>query len=137
MNASSAALVVLLNLHDKLVEKRLRTVDLFRKIDESGDGVVDPEEFRTGLNAFGFTTSDEDFQSLMEVLDKEYVLNSSGLLLFVVVCGCCCLWLLLFVAVVVCCLLLLLFAVCCCCCSLLSVAVCCCLLLSVAVCCCL
>ena len=73
MNASSAALVVLLNLHDKLVEKRQRTVDLFRKIDESGDGVVDPEEFRAGLDAFGFTTSDEDFKSLMEVLDKEYV----------------------------------------------------------------
>ena len=73
MDVSSAAVSVLLTLHDRLVEKRLRTVDLFRKIDESGDGVVDPEEFRSGLDAFGFTTSDEDFKSLMGVLDKEYV----------------------------------------------------------------
>ena len=84
MNASSAALVVLLNLHDKLVEKRQRTVDLFRMIDESGDGVVDPEEFRAGLDAFGFTTSDEDFKSLMEVLDKEYVTQGCRAVVFVV-----------------------------------------------------
>ena len=71
MDAGSPAVVVLLNLHDKLVEKRQRTVDLFRKIDESGDGVVDPDEFRAGLDAFGFTTSDEDFKSLMGVLDKD------------------------------------------------------------------
>ena len=69
MDAGSPAVVVLLNLHDKLVEKRQRTVDLFRKIDESGDGVVDPD-VRAGLDVW-FPTSDEDFKSLMGVLDKD------------------------------------------------------------------
>ena len=71
MNAPPEAVIVLLNLNDKLVEKRQRTVDLFRQIDESGDGVVSPDEFRTGLHAFGFSISDEDFKSLMGVLDKD------------------------------------------------------------------
>ena len=66
-----AAFQVLLALNDKLVEKRCRTVDLFRKIDESGDGVVSPDEFREGLTQFGFSPSNNEFRALMKYLDKD------------------------------------------------------------------
>lgn len=49
----------------------MRTVDLFRKIDESGDGVVSPDEFLDGLQAFGFEPSKNEFHQLMKILDKD------------------------------------------------------------------
>lgn len=71
VNQDDAASLVLLALNDKLVSKRMRTVDLFRKIDESGDGVVSPDEFLAGLQAFGFEPSKNEFTHLMTVLDKD------------------------------------------------------------------
>jgi hypothetical protein len=70
-SAMAAATEVLLALNDKLLEKRMRSVDLFRKIDESGDGVVSPEEFLAGLEKFGFSTSSNEFEALMKVLDRD------------------------------------------------------------------
>ena len=68
---TAAANLVLLALNDKLVSKRMRTVDLFRKIDESGDGVVSPDEFLDGLQAFGFEPSKNEFHQLMKILDRD------------------------------------------------------------------
>ena len=68
---TESAMTVLLSLHDKLLEKHMRSVDLFRQIDESGDGVVSPEEFRTGLESFGFSPSKNEFHELMKVLDRD------------------------------------------------------------------
>ena len=70
-STDKAANIVLLSLSDKLLEKRMRTVDLFRQIDESGDGVVSPDEFQDGLEKFGFSPSKNEFIALMQLLDRD------------------------------------------------------------------
>lgn len=46
-------------------------IDVFRVIDESGDGSVSPEEFRIGVGRLGFKMSDEDFKAVVQGLDKD------------------------------------------------------------------
>jgi len=52
-------------------EKRLRASDLFRKIDSSGDGIVDAEELRTGLSDMGFKATDAEFAVVMARVDRD------------------------------------------------------------------
>lgn len=62
---------VLLDVKHKLDSTRTRTIDLFRKIDQSGDGSASAGEFRTGLAELGFTPSDHEFSVLLAQLDKD------------------------------------------------------------------
>lgn len=55
----------------KLHEKRMRAIDLFRKIDTSGDGSVTAEEFRGGLLSLGFAPSQKEFDIAMSLLDRD------------------------------------------------------------------
>lgn len=55
----------------KLEERRIRAIDLFRKIDTSADGACSSEEFREGLLWMGFEPNEREFQALMGRLDKD------------------------------------------------------------------
>jgi Ca2+-binding EF-hand superfamily protein len=55
----------------KLNERRIRAIDLFRKIDTSADGNCSIEEFKAGLTWMGFEASEEEHQALMGRLDKD------------------------------------------------------------------
>lgn len=68
---SDAVDVVLLAILAKLNERRSRAIDLFRKIDVSGDGSVSPDEFFKGLTDMGCQPSAEEFELLMRRLDKD------------------------------------------------------------------
>jgi len=55
-----------------LKKKRLRASDLFKQVDASGDGCIDAGELREGFkNIIGFETSDEEFNALMKIIDKD------------------------------------------------------------------
>jgi len=62
---------VLCQLKGKLNRNKTRMIDVFRVIDESGDGSVSAEEFRIGVGRLGFKMSDEDFKAVAQGLDKD------------------------------------------------------------------
>lgn len=68
---SAAVDDVLLAILAKLNERRSRAIDLFRKIDVSGDGSVSPDEFFNGLADMGCRPSAEEFELLMQRLDRD------------------------------------------------------------------
>lgn len=55
----------------KMEQKRIRAIDLFRKIDKSADGSVSLDEFREGLEWMGSMPSDKEYQAIMGRLDKD------------------------------------------------------------------
>jgi len=67
----AAAERVLLDIKSRLDASRTRTIDLFRKIDHSGDGNASAAEFREGLAELGFAPSEHDFSLLLARLDKD------------------------------------------------------------------
>lgn len=58
---------------ERLAEKRMRAIDLFKKIDTSGDGFIDADELRTGLADMGFKATDAEFSVVMSRVDKDGV----------------------------------------------------------------
>lgn len=56
---------VMRSLVERLAEKKMRATDLFKKIDTSGDGLIDADELRTGLAELGFKASDAEFAVVM------------------------------------------------------------------------
>lgn len=62
---------VLCKIKGSLNARKTRMIDVFRVIDESGDGTVSADEFRIGLAKLGFETSDDDFEAVMVALDKD------------------------------------------------------------------
>eukprot|EP00929_Paragymnodinium_shiwhaense_P008852 TRINITY_DN112825_c0_g1_i1.p1 TRINITY_DN112825_c0_g1~~TRINITY_DN112825_c0_g1_i1.p1 ORF type:complete len:509 (+),score=123.51 TRINITY_DN112825_c0_g1_i1:52-1578(+) len=69
--AKQAAEHVLLSLLETLNKRSTRTIDLFRKINTTGDGTASREEFLAGLKAFGFEPSREEFDIVMMKLDTD------------------------------------------------------------------
>lgn len=69
--AKNSADDVLLDIQTALHNTRTRTIDLFREVDQSGDGSITADEFRSGLKTMGLKTSDESFTAMMGVLDKD------------------------------------------------------------------
>jgi len=62
---------VLLSILSTLNSRRVRAIDLFRKIDRSGDGCVSAEEFCGALLSMGIEPTDKEFEVLMARLDKD------------------------------------------------------------------
>jgi len=62
---------VLHGITEKLNERRIRGIDLFRKIGHKGGGAVTAEELCGGLLWMGFDPSDKEFECLMQRLDKD------------------------------------------------------------------
>lgn len=56
---------------ERLAERRMRASDLFKKIDSSGDGLVDAEELKSGLADMGFKTTEAEFAVIMSRVDKD------------------------------------------------------------------
>eukprot|EP00930_Biecheleria_cincta_P014830 TRINITY_DN12591_c1_g5_i1.p1 TRINITY_DN12591_c1_g5~~TRINITY_DN12591_c1_g5_i1.p1 ORF type:complete len:1613 (+),score=403.60 TRINITY_DN12591_c1_g5_i1:103-4941(+) len=67
----SNASKVLLAVFYKLDQNKMRTLDFFRTVDTSGDGLLSRGEFRKGLTKLGYRCSDEEFDEVMRVLDKD------------------------------------------------------------------
>eukprot|EP00933_Yihiella_yeosuensis_P061873 TRINITY_DN64747_c0_g1_i1.p1 TRINITY_DN64747_c0_g1~~TRINITY_DN64747_c0_g1_i1.p1 ORF type:complete len:539 (+),score=110.59 TRINITY_DN64747_c0_g1_i1:62-1618(+) len=63
--------IVLSSIRSVLNKSGTRTIDLFRKIDAGGDGSVDASEFRKGISGFGLDLTDDKFDAVMMVLDKD------------------------------------------------------------------
>lgn len=55
----------------QLNERKARMIDLFRRIDLSGDGAMSAQEFRAGLLGMGFKPTKEEFRSLIQKLDND------------------------------------------------------------------
>lgn len=55
----------------KLNDRRIRAIDLFRKIDTSSDGTCSLQEFHDGLLWLGFESSERESQALVARLDKD------------------------------------------------------------------
>ncbi|CAK8995484.1 NAD-dependent protein deacetylase sirtuin-2 (Regulatory protein SIR2 homolog 2) (SIR2-like protein 2), partial [Durusdinium trenchii] len=63
---------MLLAIYYQLDAQKLRTIDLIRRVDTSGDGEVSRTELRKGLeDVLGYTCSNDDFKELMRVLDSD------------------------------------------------------------------
>jgi len=55
----------------KLKEKRIRAVELFKSIDDSGDGTITADELRHGLHKLGLELQDAEFGAVMGRIDKD------------------------------------------------------------------
>merc|ERR1712113_162824 len=55
----------------KLNERKYRTLDFFRTIDVSGDGLCTAEELREGLAKMDLRLQDEEFAKVIARLDKD------------------------------------------------------------------
>ncbi|CAL1166769.1 unnamed protein product [Cladocopium goreaui] len=63
---------MLLAIYYQLDNSKLRTTDLMRRVDTSGDGEISRSELRKGLvDVLGYTCSNDDFKELMRVLDAD------------------------------------------------------------------
>merc|ERR1712216_524474 len=62
---------VMCTIRKDLNKRKTRMIDVFRVIDQSGDGILSTAEFRSGLGKLGFKPSDEDFSAVVQSLDKD------------------------------------------------------------------
>jgi len=62
---------VLFKIKGQLNRQKTKMLDVFRALDESGDGAIDKKEFRAGLEKLGFDVSDEDFRALVLSVDQD------------------------------------------------------------------
>mmetsp|Transcript_19590 Transcript_19590/g.54823 ORF Transcript_19590/g.54823 Transcript_19590/m.54823 type:complete len:448 (-) Transcript_19590:56-1399(-) len=62
---------VLHSLADKINATRNRSIDIFRKIDVSGDGCVSMEEFKAGIAGLGIDLAEGELVLLMKMTDRD------------------------------------------------------------------
>eukprot|EP00930_Biecheleria_cincta_P034883 TRINITY_DN24042_c0_g1_i1.p1 TRINITY_DN24042_c0_g1~~TRINITY_DN24042_c0_g1_i1.p1 ORF type:complete len:506 (+),score=62.01 TRINITY_DN24042_c0_g1_i1:1437-2954(+) len=62
----------LASLHQQLSASKTRIVDLFKRMDSNGNGILSRRELRQGLNAEGYKVTAAQFKAIMAVLDKDF-----------------------------------------------------------------
>eukprot|EP00930_Biecheleria_cincta_P066624 TRINITY_DN5282_c0_g1_i2.p1 TRINITY_DN5282_c0_g1~~TRINITY_DN5282_c0_g1_i2.p1 ORF type:complete len:869 (-),score=182.28 TRINITY_DN5282_c0_g1_i2:146-2728(-) len=58
-------------IHKRLDDANMRTIDFFRELETSGDGYLSAEEFRQGLEKLGFSIGPSELQHVVRVIDKD------------------------------------------------------------------
>jgi len=71
MERTNTAEDVLQMVRDKIEEGKYRTIDLFRKIDDSGDGQISATELRGGLLKMGVRMTAKEFRLLLQIVDRD------------------------------------------------------------------
>eukprot|EP00930_Biecheleria_cincta_P006872 TRINITY_DN10795_c0_g1_i1.p1 TRINITY_DN10795_c0_g1~~TRINITY_DN10795_c0_g1_i1.p1 ORF type:complete len:530 (+),score=108.79 TRINITY_DN10795_c0_g1_i1:70-1590(+) len=71
LRLEQAANEVLVAIRERLNKTQTRTIDLFRKVDASGDGTLSASEFRAGLSTWGFQMTEVQSQAVAVKLDKD------------------------------------------------------------------
>ena len=62
---------ILLTIEAYVAKRRCTFADLFRAVDKGGDGDIDLEELRTGLDRIGIRVNNANFALLSETFDPD------------------------------------------------------------------
>lgn len=62
---------VMCGIRAKLNRRKTRMIDVFRVLDQSGDGCLSPKELSAGLARLGCELNNEDFAVVVDTLDKD------------------------------------------------------------------
>lgn len=65
------AMEALRQIHRRMEETKMRTIDLFRLLDRSGDGTITRSELRKGLEEIGVNIDPASFKALVGHLDRD------------------------------------------------------------------